>query len=123
MKFLVMLLPVLIFATKASAKDCRDSIVEVYASFGSNISRDNLGAMDFSDLGISVEEFNTLDSDLQAAIYQRLIPVEVIVAQTIQALNDQISQVSGTMVEFVYLNELQAWRAGVDELRSCELSK
>lgn len=104
----------------ANAKSCQEAITEVYQNLGATVTQEDFERLSFEDLNVSIEVFNQLSPDVQTAIYQKMMPLEVIVDDMIEMLNERIMAVSGTMFEFMYLNQLEAWRTNRDLLRSCQ---
>jgi len=123
MKKLNVVLAVLFLQVNSGvASECRDAVVEAYTTLGSSIERDSFSSAEFSDLELSVEEFNALDSNAQEEIYIQIRPMRVTVESTIISLNQQINRYAGTFYEMYVLDKLELWREAVDPLRSCEVA-
>lgn len=102
------------------AASCRDAVVDAYASLGKKIEKNSFSNSTFGDFNLSVEEFNALSSEEQEDIYMQIKPIEIMVEQSINDLNQQINRIAGSFYEFFMTDELQTWRASRDQLRSCE---
>ena len=101
------------------ASECRDAIVDAYGTLGSSIERDSFSNARFSDLEVTVQEFNEMDSPSQEAIYLKIRPLQTMVDATIFELNKQIDRYAGTFYEMYVLEELEKWRNAVDTLKIC----
>ena len=99
--------------------DCRDAIVAGYASIGTNAKRDGFASHNFEDLNVTVAEFNNMSPDLQSYIYNQVMPLSLVIEQTLQQINSVIDQIKGSPYEFFYIDELQVMRSSRDQLRIC----
>jgi hypothetical protein len=119
-KILVFLILLSQIQTVFAATSCRDAVVEAYGSLGKEIERNSFSSTTYSELNISVQDFNLLPSEEQEEIYMKIKPIEVMVEEAISELNKKISRIAGSFYEFFMIDELQDWRSKRDSLRSCE---
>ena len=99
--------------------NCRDAVVAGYAALKQEIDRDSFSQGEFEDFDLTPEQYNALSSEQQVVIYQHIKPLVVMVEETITRLNQSIERIVGTFYELYMTDDLQRWRAGRDQLRSC----
>ena len=98
---------------------CRESIVSSFASLGVRVDPQSFSSAKFEDLGLTVEEFNALNSQEQNTIYLKVKPMELVVQDAINALNSMISRYNNPFSAIMLADELSAWRENRDRLRAC----
>lgn len=122
MRKLVLSLVLVLNSNLLLAIDCRDAVVEAYESIGVSIERDAFSNNSFDDYDLSIDEFNSLDSQEQQEIYVQIRPLENMVQATINAVNAKINRYAGTFYEIYVLDKLVMWRDQVNQLKSCNMN-
>lgn len=118
-KFYLVLVVLFLQGNFAFATTCRDAVVEGHAALGLNLERDSFSNAKFTDLGVSVDDFNEMDSEAQEEIYTRIKPMKIMVDSTIIGLNGRINRYAGTFYEVYVLDKLERWRNAVQTLETC----
>ena len=101
--------------------DCIDAIIYGYKTMNVELTRDNLRRKKFSEFGVTAEEFNSLPTQYQEAIYYQIKPIEVLVEEVINHLNQRINYAEGDIFDAEYSQELFSWRMGREILRNCKI--
>ncbi len=107
------------FAGSTPINKCRQTIILAFESVGKAIEHDDFSTANFSDFGITADEFNTLSPEEQQSIYIKITPLQIMIEQAINTINNNIAYVEGSMYQYFMVEELQQWRSYRDSLRKC----
>lgn len=107
----------------AKSQDCRDVVVKAQRTLGNSISPNDFSTMSFDDYNITASEFNAMDSEQQAEIYQQVKPLQVMVDETISDLNRKINYYQNSYYAFFMIDEIDEMRDMRDSLRSCSMEE
>lgn len=90
----LMTLSVSTFAKKEI--ECRKVVIEAYSLYGTDMNDDDFSSMQFSDLNLSIEEFNDLSNDEQLEYHLKLTPL----SQVIDKLRGRLGRTIGNISFF-----------------------
>ena len=108
----------------AEIKTCRAAIVDGYKVLEVELDPQSFSTKKFEDFKISTEEFNALAADQQLAIYEQIMPLEIMIERAKMELDSEIQnnffELISSPIGFKKMGEI---RTAIEELDLCKMEE
>lgn len=104
---------------KIEPAPCREVIVAAQKALGNSVDPQSFSTSTFADLNTSVEELNSMTVDQQQEIYRKVMPIEVMVDQTLEEIQRTIENYSYGFYALLMADKLQTLRVHREKLKVC----
>lgn len=90
-----------------SASTCKETIIEFYNMVGIEQKAEDFSSMsDFSEVGLTTEEFNALNTKEQKKYFNKLMPIQMKAKKTIKFLNYIADDMRETLMRIYLYRDL-----------------